>query len=80
MKIKYVIFDDVLPVLLSKGQQHSDIRCGREPTSAGFCSFQRGGADALGDYEVSCWGESISLTLKVGPADEDLIRRMLEDY
>lgn len=85
MKIKYVIFGDICPVLLSEANQHRDIRNAYgEATSAGFCSFQYNPDKTktefgynIGGWEVSVWGESISLKLKSNPHDAHMIERLL---
>ncbi len=77
MKIKYVIFDDIAPVLLSDCQQHADIRCQYRPTSAGFCSYVFN--ETTCELDVTCWGESISLGIKSKPdIDSHLIKRLLK--
>ncbi len=87
MKIKYIIFDEILPVLFSEGHQHKAYRQIGIPTSAGFCAFEQ-----IEDrdpfsltykkklYKVTCWGESISLGIKSNPEwDESIIKRLLEN-
>jgi hypothetical protein len=80
MKIKYVIYDECYPVLISEATQHADVRgVGIKVTSAGFCSFYRGepmSEDA--GWHVSCWGESVSLGIKSNPAhDQFILERLL---
>jgi hypothetical protein len=84
MKVKYVIFDQMYPVLLSDASQHAEVRLtprfdAGKPTSAGFCSFISNPNMSDGGWEVTVWGESVSLKLKADPKnDPRLIERLLE--
>jgi hypothetical protein len=76
MKVKYVIFDKFYPVLLGECSQHAEARLGAlTPTSAGFCSFTWS-PEKCG-WEVTTYGESISLKLKPDPLDAHLIGKLL---
>lgn len=74
MKLKYVIFDELFPVLLTEAMGHSEVRPQMKPTSAGFCSIHPH------DNTVAVWGESVSLKLKSQPTDAFLIEKMLFVY
>jgi len=64
MTLKYVIFNDCLPLLFGEWFKHSDTATGRLgiPTSAGFCYRKDDGT-------WFAYGESISLGLKSTPDD-----------
>jgi hypothetical protein len=76
MKVKYVIFDEMYAVLISKINNHSDVRLVGRPTSAGFCAF-KWSPEKCG-FEVQAWGESTSLGgMKSAPGDEFFIEHLL---
>jgi hypothetical protein len=86
MKVKYVIFDGLYPVIFSEAHKHSDFQHvgPGKPTSAGFCSIHEVDAKPEHDtcctrwLEVQCYGESISLRLKSNPEnDQRWLERML---
>lgn len=74
-KIKYVIFDTSKVILFTLGQQHGDFGY-LKPTSAGFCNIWFENEK----FDVSCYGESVSLNLKPAVTDEQVIRSMLNEY
>ena len=75
-KFKYVIIDDIAPRICSECEQHRDLTGQFKATSAGFGQIN---IDNEGKFSVQCWGESISLKLKVGPRDEMLLRHLFEE-
>jgi hypothetical protein len=70
--MKYVIVDNVFPIIFSDGMKHSDFIHRGEITSAGMIKIS-------GD-EVHCYGESVSLKLKPDVTDELRIKTMLERF
>jgi hypothetical protein len=83
MKLKYVIYNTVYPVLSGQFVPHNEIRLDGlgPPTSAGFCSISEepAGPAALRPtyFKVTCWGESLALSLKSQPDDAHLIENLL---
>ena len=76
MELKYIIYNDALPVIFTKGMNHNDcqwhrdlIEGDRTPTSAGFCSIYV----EDGQLAVSVYGESVSLNIKSKPEDAEII-------
>ena len=75
MKLKYIVFDDCLPVVFHEGISHNKVRAGNpinsslKATSAGFCTVK--------DNKVSTFGESSSLGLKPGKFDGEILTKML---
>jgi hypothetical protein len=63
LEIKYVMINDVLPVLFC-GMNHKDMEAHGKITSAGFVDISRNG-----ELSVVTYGESS--TLKLGPKDTD---------
>lgn len=69
--LKYIIIDEIFPIIFSAALTHKDIATGMKATSAGFC-FRN-----LDGY-WQCYGESISLNLKsLGQADADKLNRIM---
>lgn len=75
MKVKYVIINELFPRLCSLAEEHAQLAKGERVTSAGFCSF----SGQSPDWQVSVWGESISLKVKHDPHDAYLIKRLLSN-
>lgn len=82
MKLKYIVFDDALPVLFGEYFKHTDIvvKTEAEPTSAGFCTIKKeivlqDGVEAE-HIKVDCFGESSSLNLKHRPQDCKVIENL----
>lgn len=82
MKLKYVMFDESMPVVFGEYFKHSDICVtnGAEPTSAGFCSIEKipvkNDGVLLEVIKVECFGESASLKLKPSPYDARRLERI----
>lgn len=70
--MKYVIIDEVFPIIFSDGMNHNDFKYHGKITSAGRICFT--------DNKVFCFGESTSLKLKPAETDELRINTMLEKY
>lgn len=86
MKLKYVIFDNLYPVVFGEYAQHSEVRIKhRMPTSAGFVQLREEDAPADSRFcsaritKVSCYGESISLGVKSDPKDERFIENLFNE-
>ncbi len=85
-KFKYVIIADLYPRVCSEAETHRDLAGGLKATSAGFAELSiqpnvgPDGADV--DFNVQCWGESVSLNIKSNAVkDAVLLRRMFcESY
>jgi hypothetical protein len=88
VKIKYVIFDETIPVLLVNCA-HAEVRVRPQfgmgvATSAGFCSFvfnpekEHENGYTIGCWEVETSGWSISLKLKPAKNDARLISKLLD--
>jgi len=84
MKLKYIIFDHIRPVIFGDCFGHADIRANGKPTSAGFVSLQEIDAPEDSSFcqvriiKASCYGESIGLGLKsLGEEDAHIIDRVL---
>lgn len=91
MKIRYVVFDDMLPVLIGPASSHVDVKLSPrfgegKPTSAGFCAFKYDEnknekdehAICRGGWMVDVWGESVGLKLKPGERDAYFIEKLLD--
>ena len=76
-ELKYIISDEMFPIIFSPAIQHSDFR-NFKPTSAGMCRIRK--EEDGGGFIVDCYGESISLKLKPGDHDEAVIRLLLNEY
>ena len=71
MNLKYVMFDDCLPVLFGGYLQHKDIKVeGHRATSAGSVT--------INGNDVSVGGQSISLNLKPVEGDAEIIKAALK--
>ena len=70
---KYIIINDVFPILFTEAQQHIDIGRKLNVTSAGF--FRTSILE--GKIKVHCYGESISLGIKSQPDDSYFIEKFL---
>lgn len=69
---KYIIFDDKRAIVFSYLLKHSDVASGSNlgtPTSAGFCSIERG--------KVQTFGESLSLQLLSRIEDAKIISNQI---
>ena len=87
--IKYVIIDEIKPVLFSECHVHRDFNGfpsppgGEKITSAGFVSIreidtpEESRLCTVRMLKSHCFGESTSLKMKPGPNDEWLIDKML---
>jgi len=73
-EMKYIVCHGVCPILFSAAQKHSEFKH-FNPESAGFCRINN-----KDRYQVSCYGESVSLNLKSRSRDEILISNMLNEY
>jgi len=75
---KYIIIDNTYPILFTEAIAHSDFK-DKNITSAGFCNIN---ANAEKDeFEVACFGESISLGITAKPKeDAEAIKRILNYY
>lgn len=85
MKLKYVIIDHCKPITFGEYFKHSDFSHMGEITSAGFCSIQQIPTNfekyprisTVDMFEVTCFGESISLGIKSNPSTDEVLIRML---
>ncbi len=74
-KFKYVISDDLVPILFPEGIRHDKFRSiFPKIVSAGFCTISGENNDIL----VDCWGESVSLKVKSQQGDNAIIEMMLK--
>lgn len=73
MEAKYIIIDNVKPVIFSKAIEHIDEANGRNVTSAGFCEI----FSYNGRVAVSQHGRSESLNIGQKPNDAEVIRKVL---
>ena len=81
--MKYIIFDDIFPVIFNEAIAHKDIKVyGMQPTSAGFVTILPYCDDNDRVHmTVSCKGESISLKLKSNEEkDADIINNTILNY
>jgi len=63
---KYIIFDNIVPVVFGMGMEHDQIKAGkRKPTSAGYCELIEG--------KFHPYGRSNSLDLDMGEYDEHIL-------
>ena len=72
MEGKYIIFDEMVPVVFPAMLQHVEVATGmlRKPTSAGFfCTDEE-------DGDIEVYGESVSLKLDSREEDAELIDRL----
>lgn len=87
MKLKYVVFDDVFPVVFGEYAQHREVKIGLacKPTSAGFFTMAEVETPRESRFvgtrmiEVNPYGESISLNLKSKPTDKFLLEKLFND-
>jgi hypothetical protein len=76
-EIKYVMYDDCLPILLSSGMQHA--RFNRpNVTSAGFCNVEWDKENCK--FKVTTYGESVSLGIKSKECDGAIIETLFNHY
>lgn len=76
---KYVIINDIYPVVFGEYFQHSDVVArlnNPNVTSAGFGALY---IDDQGRIQISCYGESTSLEKKAGKYDATIIRGVFVD-
>jgi len=76
-KFKYIILDGLYPRICSEADTHREMAGFRTATSAGFAqlSIVPNGSDL--EFDVHCYGESVSLRLKSkGAEDAAILRRM----
>lgn len=66
--MKYVILRNTDPIIFSEDIQHSTFK-GLGPTSAGFCSIM--------DGHLVISGFSISLGMRPGPNDKEILKKHL---
>jgi hypothetical protein len=76
-EMKYVIYDDCIPVLFSLATRHGTFK-NLNPTSAGKCRIQYNPLSFK--FNVECYGDSIDLNLKPLEKDYQKIEYMLNDY
>jgi len=72
MEGKYIIFDEMIPVVFPATLQHVEVATGisRKPTSAGFfCTDEE-------DGDIEAYGGSVSLKLDSREEDAELIDRL----
>lgn len=68
--MKYIIIDGVFPVTFSEGLRHKDFEyLPGKITSAGKCRIR--------NNQVTCYGESVTLRLKPGERDAEIIKMNL---
>ena len=69
--LKYIIFDDEIPIVFPDVLIHQHVACGlqRMPISAGFLTHDPNTG------ELATFGESASLGLRARKGDADIIRR-----
>ena len=79
MKLKYVVFDCLFPVIFTEAQQHVKFKFMGKITSAGFCKIYSEGDVAAQVVKVHCYGESISLNIKSDPKDSELLTRVIRN-
>ncbi len=86
--MKYVIIEDCFPIIFCEAFKHSDFArtAHGKPTSAGFCSFEEVPTPENHPTiftktmkKVTAWGESVSLGIKSGKNDADIIAEMLNE-
>ena len=75
-KAKYVMTNNG-PIVFYGGMQHSHF-ASYNPTSAGFVWLDKN--DKTGEIVATCFGESVSLKLKVAEEDSFRITRMFSQY
>jgi hypothetical protein len=68
-EMKYIMIDEVFPVIFSDGMKHSDFKKMGNITSAGMVRI-------LND-EINCFGKSVSLKLEPTKIDALIIKNML---
>ena len=75
--MKYIIFEDDSAILFSEGLDHKAMAKNSPVRSAGFCTIEtyRNSFDDI-RARVSCYGESISLSVKSNEGDNKIIERM----
>jgi len=82
--MKYVMVDDIKPILFSEMMQHSDFKDIGNITSAGMCrinaKLKRFDGHISTEKTVCCYGESISLKLKPAKQDEKYIKKFLLEW
>jgi hypothetical protein len=73
MKTKYIMIDDVFPVLFGEYFQHDHVaqrmKDFGEATSAGFVRF-------AGNGQLHAYGESISLNMKPAEQDSQILNKV----
>jgi hypothetical protein len=75
--MKYIIFDEIFPVIFNEAIAHRDMLVSSmKPTSAGFVSIM----SIEGSIYAKASGESISLNLSSKKKDSELITRTLLMY
>ena len=74
MKLKYVITENLQPILFGLGISHDEVTK-HKVISAGFCNFYP--HSETGDFVVKTFGDSFSLKLKPSPDDAYLIEKLL---
>lgn len=80
MRIKYVMVDEIYPVLFLEALGHREFKevknaVNKGATSAGFCSACLG---ANGEVKVSIYGDSRTLGMSPKPLDGLVIKRFIE--
>ena len=75
--MKYIIFDDIFPVIFNEAIQHKDIKIwGMQPTSAGYLYI----SSIENELSIRTYGESISLGIGSKEDDNNIIKNTLLNY
>jgi len=77
MEVKYVVLDELYPIVFCGALQHKDMADKRRITSAGFCKISID--KATGEIETFCYGKSVSLNITPKENDNVLIKLLIND-
>lgn len=80
--MKYIIYDDTFPVIISEMSGHNEIRHeGKQPTSAGMLYFKNKKDSCGNDLAIPvCYGKSISLNIESQKIDSYLIAKTMYNF
>ena len=70
MELKYIMFDECLPVIFGEYFGHDNVKALGEPTSAGKLSI------CFLSKSVQTYGQSLSLRLKPGSNDDAILTKL----
>jgi hypothetical protein len=76
-EFKYIIFDDVFPVVFSLGTSHNEVHIRGRATSAGFATLHIG--EITRTLTIETYGKSESMKLQPAEHDANILRQLFVD-